>query len=95
MSLTPSMQTALTIIRHNEVTYTFRPLTRSTRRPLPVTSRDLTPVYSHGLNARTVEALFSRGLVTLSPHGVSHGRVVDTSGDDVSRETEENRAADA
>lgn len=76
--LTTPMQDAQRIIRHNEVTYTYRPMRRSVNKRLPVTARDLTPVYSHGLNARTVEALISRGLVTLSPRSPQHGRVLDT-----------------
>lgn len=74
--LSPAMRAALTTIRTGVVTYRFLPVKRSVRRPLPVTSRDLTPVYSHGLNAATVEALIRRGVVTLSAYSNDHGRTL-------------------
>lgn len=74
--LTPTMKTAVAIIHHNEVTYTYRPMPRSTRKPLPVTAADLTPVYSHGLNPRTVQALIDKGIVTLSALTPHNGRVL-------------------
>lgn len=80
--LSSAMHDALTVIRTGKVTYRFRPLRRSTRRPLPITPLDLTPVYSHGLHAATVAALECRGLVRLSPYSPDHGCVlpVDTEG---------------
>jgi hypothetical protein len=73
---TPAMETAHAIIRVNNVTYLYRPLRSSVNRPRPITPRDLTPVYSHGLNARTVQALIDRGLVRLVPHSPERGRVI-------------------
>lgn len=74
--LTPAMKTAVAVIHHNEVIYTYRPMPRSTRKPLPVTAADLTPVYSHGLNPRTVQALIDKGIVALSPLTPNGGRVI-------------------
>lgn len=73
--LSPAMEAARAIIREGGVTYHYRPMRRSVNRPQPVTSRDLTPVYSHGLNARTVQALIDRALVRHVPHDQNHGRV--------------------
>lgn len=75
MPLTQPMRDTLAVIRTHAVTYTFRPLRRSVNRPLPVTSRDLLPVYSDGLRARTVEALIRRGLVGLYSRGTGGGIV--------------------
>ena len=75
--LSPGMRFAYDVIRSNDVTYTYRKLSPSTRRALQVTTRDITPIYSHGLNAATVEALIRRRLVQLSPYSPGHGRVVD------------------
>lgn len=74
--LTAPMQAARQIIEHNEVVYAYRPLRRSVNKPLPISKADVTPHYSHGLNARTVEALISRGVVRLVAYTPTSGRVL-------------------
>lgn len=74
--MTSTTKKALHIIRTQEVTYTYRPMRRVVNKPEPVTVRELTPVYSHGIKSMSVEALMRHGLVTLSPHSERHGRVL-------------------
>lgn len=79
--ITPSMKDTRSVIQNNEVTYRYRPVRRSVNRPLPVTGRELSPVYSHGLHARSVQALIDRGLVKLSPIDQESGRVIEVPAD--------------
>lgn len=74
--LSEAQQVALEAVRAGGVVYRYRPLTPSVRRPKRVTSKELTPVFSHGLRAGTVLALERRGLVRLVPVTPEHGRVV-------------------
>jgi hypothetical protein len=63
-------------VRNADVTYAYRPLATQKNTPKPITEKDLTPVYSHGLRAATVQALEDRGIVKLSPVDQDHGNVV-------------------
>jgi hypothetical protein len=74
--LTTTMMDALEAVRGDDVTYTYRPMRPSKNQPKPVTPQDLIPVYSHGLGARTVQALEDRGIVKLSPIDQNHGKVI-------------------
>lgn len=76
MELSAPMLDALELIRDGGVTYTYRPMTPEKNTPKPVTRTDLTPSYSHGLRANTVQALEDRGIVKLSPVDQNHGKVV-------------------
>lgn len=75
-ALTPSQRKALRQIRDGGENYRYGPLTRSVNLPFPVTSKDLTPMFSGGLHAASVMALERRGLVKLVPTTPETGRVV-------------------
>lgn len=82
VTITPAQAEALRIIRTETVFYEYRKLKPSVNRPVPVTSRDLTPKYSHGLNARTVEALITKNLVTMQARDERHGVIVPVTDDE-------------
>jgi hypothetical protein len=78
--LTASQKVALATIQAGGVVYRYKPLTPALNRPQALTSREMTPVFSHGLRAVTVLSLERMGAVKLSPITPESGKVIPLDG---------------